>query len=1522
MSVVDNDYQTNLLFKQFVGVAAARLDDQFSVEQFSSVPNIFSTTVMLEDIPSQAPIKISGPNGLDASNNWLDSSCNYGNNFVAESIFFDPSGSVDNGKTFAEIYPDSNLKFYKRLSLVPCEQNSQGRVWGSFTDYSGVIMYTNKESVLQNTIPFKYDDINATYLPVVRYNKIQGGNGAGTGNPNFQIGNINANPLYWVMDAGTGFLQFYNTQSNLESVGVKDIKTNGIQEKEWAPVISCYVYNGKLGIKNLDGGNSGDISGGLNLNCSDISAVENIYFCNDTAILGDTSNVLTISGDLDLSCNNMIDVSSIVFCDGTYLGPGNSFDISTAQILDIISNKTIIKNDVGIRENNPTESLHINGSTFVEENIFISSEKTQSTHVNDNSIYGRNTNLIDTLRLPFQSIFDGIWVPMVKANTNGGYINPSTGQQYVLSQPNPGKPNAVPTFSSAWGPCVIPIAYIDINQNYQMTPFDPNGTHGPNRPHIANTCAYFTVKFSQLYDSQYNNPLPIPWDQVTDNVTNTGKSGLAAITHQTIKFVAGYTDNFKRNPGDDTRKPKPFIKILSTNIPNLKNLVGITSDGINPIDINVSTNDGLLYGSTSTTPKIGGIVRIIIAESCPGIPADKEIRNKAWLLLEQQWNYEGWQGGIATNNSVFLNSLLQDHVLDVRMYSNNHGQVHNIRQNPFTNNFNTDWQLVLPNQILEGGQYSWDKFVLPMGIFANPPVFNIPTIVPFTDVSYTLMVGGTECPNPLTGLLDGVYPQIYPGANLWEVWLNLIDWPYGITTTEEVFENNAYFYGNVDICGNIIVDGTIGPDITCNNLDALNSIDVGPNQKLTFTENSIVSTVTATNWAPIIPGASGTYNPGLEVKADNFYFDCLSTDTTRGFIVSLARSDGDSIFRIVDNSNNSSISYGGYPLFQVGGTGLVQTKNIHPWTDMCYNIGISTYRYKNLYIGNIDSSGNVNISGDLTVDGNTDLNGNLIVQDLSATNIDVSNNLNVQGLITGVGNTTFVEYRDYTNDITFNVSNWYCIARTKDTNPTGGADNSRGLFIIDDNTSGRRQQIIFYAGTSYSRGNYINVIANNWYGSSPTITNLKLETGGIYEGTNLYVYRVATTVNDRVYARLYENTRFSNTGGQWELTATPITGLTNTPVNVDLTYNPNSNRANSISSLDTYIAGEFTAPTIKNTDFSGITMSLGNSLTHGVLEIKDANPSGLGAHKVHRTDGNANTVTYGGYDYTSSTNPIASPTIGGRNATERVTIDLNAGHTQHSNLVADSGSVIKTHGGIKIMPLNTGIGGSQSPGWGGSLFLGEWGWGNQSWNNQTTVQRSQKTNDNNRPGSGNVYCNAVRQNIVYSALNTQGPTWNVGYQGFSNSSMYYNQGDIRYIIVDPRQGSNNYATVILPAIQAPMLGQAITVARTMVPDNYPNYDAGILVKASSGDKINCPHSIFIDDNAFGGISIDPHNVMGNTPNPGFGLPTPYKGDEICSVTLVASQNGYYNTNSNGTSSGGAITTQFVWQFISSGSPGV
>ena len=274
---IDNGYQTNLLFKRFTGVAATKLDNEFSSENFKSVPNIFSKDVMIEDIPSSAPLAIAGSNGLDASANWADSSYNYVTNNFEESTYYNVNDPNDpsNNMTFAQMFPDSNLKFYKRLSLVPVLSGEGGRVWGCFTDYSGNPMYLNKESVLAHTIPFKFDDILNTYVPIVRYNKVipEGSagqqnqiKGAGTSTDNFTGGNapLNADPLYWIMDAGTGYLQLYATQEELEAAGVEDKKVNGIQDPSFAPIISCFVYNGKLGITDLDVSGQvqvGDISG-------------------------------------------------------------------------------------------------------------------------------------------------------------------------------------------------------------------------------------------------------------------------------------------------------------------------------------------------------------------------------------------------------------------------------------------------------------------------------------------------------------------------------------------------------------------------------------------------------------------------------------------------------------------------------------------------------------------------------------------------------------------------------------------------------------------------------------------------------------------------------------------------------------------------------------------------------------------------------------------------------------------------------------------------------------------------------------------------------------------------------------------------------------------------------------------------------------------------------------------------------------------------------------------------------------
>ena len=1035
-----------------------------------------------------------------------------------------------------------------------------------------------------------------------------------------------------------------------------------------------------------------DLSNSIVSSYWDLSGA-NIYYNTGNVGIGTSSpsEALEVSGNIVLWGDLSMNGGQITFIgDATDNSGVPSWGQVQTAIIDLsnsivssywdLSGSNVYYNtgNVGIGTTSPTVKLDVNGSVNITENAFVSMSATQSIISADKNLYTRNTNLIDTLKISFETFYNKIWIPMIIANETGSYTSPSTGMTQILSTPNPGKSNAVPTFSSAWGPCVIPIAYLDINQNYVPTPFYPQGGQifqTAFRPDIANTTAYFTIKFSEPYDAPSSSGPPIDWKVATlyKQFGGSMKSGVAAITEQTITFMVGYIDSYQMSAPNgssgDKRNPKPFIKIISTNIGNLKCLTGITvkpnpldpSNPIDPADIDDLTQNMKYYGFTIETPKIGGICRIIIAESCPGIPANKEIQNKAWLLLEQQWNVEPWQIQAGVNNSQIIEALVGKHIINVRMYSNNLGDLNASRNPPNTNEYNTDWQLVTEKQIQDTGIYSWEKFVLPMGNYAVPQVFNPPTSPPVSDISFTLMVGGTPCPNPITGNLDFYYPTIVDGANLWEVWLNLKNWPYGITTTEEVFENH------VDICGNLVISGSTfaqaitATNITCNNLDALNSIDVGPNQKLTITENKIVSTVSATGWAPHVPGSGLILNPGLEFEAENFYFDC-GNGVTRGFVISLGDNTSNTIFRIVDNDNNYSSGNGTPSLFQVEGSGYTQTQHISPFIDLSYNIGAKWgnsphyhyKRYNTLYINDVEATGNVDIDGNLDVSGNIDISGNadikgnvtisghLAITDLSANNIDITNTLNVEGLITGEADTTFVEYRNFSAYISPNSGDaWHCIATCE-----GAQDNARGLFIIDDDTSGIREQIIFYAGTSYARGNFVNVLAHNWYISSgPLTSNIKIDVSGsqptpsgqaIYTGANLYIYRKNSASTSDIHIRLYENGRNSTTGGRWVLTSTPIAELNTTAVNLDITYNPSNGRANACSSLNHSFQGDVSmnSLSLKNLDVQ-------NTITTKILEVEDS-----GGNDILKVDGPNKTTTFNFDSSTSSGSLILKDTNG------------------------------------------------------------------------------------------------------------------------------------------------------------------------------------------------------------------------------------------------------------------------------------
>ena len=77
--------------------------------------------------------------------------------------------------------------------------------------------------------------------------------GAGTGTANFTENYINSGPLYWLVDHGTGYVQMYGTTVDLSNAGVKAINdASGQQILEWAPTISIFKYNGKLGVLDLD----------------------------------------------------------------------------------------------------------------------------------------------------------------------------------------------------------------------------------------------------------------------------------------------------------------------------------------------------------------------------------------------------------------------------------------------------------------------------------------------------------------------------------------------------------------------------------------------------------------------------------------------------------------------------------------------------------------------------------------------------------------------------------------------------------------------------------------------------------------------------------------------------------------------------------------------------------------------------------------------------------------------------------------------------------------------------------------------------------------------------------------------------------------------------------------------------------------------------------------------------------------------------------------------------------------------
>ena len=107
-------------------------------------------------------------------------------------------------------------------------------------------------------------------------------------------------------------------------------------------------------------------------------------------------------------------------------------------------------------------------------------------------------------------------------------------------------------------------------------------------------------------------------------------------------------------------------------------------------------------------------------------------------------------------------------------------------------------------------------------------------------------------------------------------------------------------------------------------------------------------------------------------------------------------------------------------------------------------------------------------------------------------------------------NISGISHRDFSNDIPNTSPGWYCIATLNDFNNQGGGDQCRGLFSIWNNSAGKREQITFYAGISYSRGAFLDIVSHNCYGyNGCEIDSIKIESSNnwIYDYVNIYVYR-------------------------------------------------------------------------------------------------------------------------------------------------------------------------------------------------------------------------------------------------------------------------------------------------------------------------------------------------------------------------------------------------------------------------------
>ena len=257
-----------------------------------------------------------------------------------------------------------------------------------------------------------------------------------------------------------------------------------------------------------------------------------------------------------------------------------------------------------------------------------------------------------------------------------------------------------------------------------------------------------------------------------------------------------------------------------------------------------------------------------------------------------------------------------------------------------------------------------------------------------------------------------------------------------------------------------------------------------------------------------------------------------------------------------------------------------------------------------------------------------------------------------------------------------------------------------------------------------------------------------------------------------------------------------------------------------------------------------------------------------------------------------------------------------------------SGGIAATiYGGLTILP-NIDYGGfAGSPPMGDSnIIMGQYGWNTTTGINTGNVALSVRNNLSSilYGGSGNIYCNQIRQNIY--SFGGSGPvpggslpTGFTGNGGAGFGRQYYNGGNVRYITIATNQEPNNAKKVSLPRINMAMMGMTITVVRLRQnPTWYPGNNAQgiprsevpvyIYPDTTGTDLMSAPDSVWVTSGSIasgGGVALDPYQKLVGL-SPSYITPTPYS--EIGSATFVASAYGDGQVIQ-------GTPTRFFWHYI-------